>query len=540
MLQNMKIGAKLTAGFLFVALVALVIGVGGYINLHRIDAGSVRIYRQVAQPLGDLTLLSAEFQRVRVNSHKMLSINDKDEHEMMVERSDELLSIIKKRAQAYEKTLINAEDKKLFTSFNQALAEYTTQLGAFNKLVMAGNMVAANELIVEEYDRAARNLQKAIEQLVETKMVQGKQVSGANNVLARNASLIMIVLALGGSVLAFVLGMFLSRMITRPLAALAEDAQQIASGDLTVQIQSRSQDEIGKLATSFNSMADSLRDAIRQVSDTSGHLSSAANELLATSESIATGADAVVNQAQTVATAGEEMAATSNDIANNCQSAASGALDAATSASEGSMVVDKTVQAMGQIARRVQETSDTVARLGQRSDQIGQIVGTIEDIADQTNLLALNAAIEAARAGEQGRGFAVVADEVRALAERTTRATKEISDMIRSIQTETKSAVTVMEEGVHEVAQGTDEAAKSGVALQSIMEQVNSVSMQISQVATAAEEQTATTNEISHNMQQITDVVQQTAQGAKQSAAAAAELSKLAADLQQLVHRFRL
>lgn len=540
MLQNMKIGTKLIAGFLFVALVALLIGLGGYVNLHRIDRGSVRIYTQVAQPLGDLTLLSAEFQRVRVNSHKMLSIDDSDEHELMVDRSDELIGSIKKRAQAYEKTLINDEDKKLFTDFNHTLTEYTTQLTAFNKLIMEGNKVAANELIVDEYDTAARELQKAIEKLVETKMAQGKQVSGTNNTLARNASLFMIALALGGSVLAFVLGMLLSRMITRPLVALADDAQQIASGDLTVRIQSGAKDEIGTLASSFNSMTDSLRGAIRQVSDTSSLLSSAATELLATSETISNGADAVASQAQTVATAGEEMAATSNDIANNCQSAAAGALDASNSASDGSVVVDKTVQAMGLIARRVKETADTVARLGQRSDQIGQIVGTIEDIADQTNLLALNAAIEAARAGEQGRGFAVVADEVRALAERTTRATKEISDMIRSIQAETRSAVTVMEEGVHEVAQGTDEAARSGVALQTIMELVNNVSMQISQVATAAEEQTATTNEISQNILQITDVVQQTAQGAKQSEAAAAELSKLAADLEALVRRFKL
>lgn len=540
MLHDVKLGTKLIGGFLFVALVALLIGLGGYINLHRINAGSVRIYQQIAQPLGDLTLLSAEFQRVRVNSHKMLSVTDKDEHEEMVERSAELIVNINKRAQAYEKTLIGAEDKKLFAAFKQALGEYVVQLETMNKLVMAGDMATANQLIVDDYDRTARNLQKAIEKLVETKMAQGKQVSGTNNSLARNASLIMIVLAIGGSVAAFLLGMFLARMITRPLALLAEDAHQIASGDLTVQIQSRTQDEIGNLAKSFSSMADSLRGTIRQVSDTSGLVESSANQLLSTSEKIATDADAVVNQAQTVATAGEEMAATSNDIASNCQVAAAGALDAATSASDGSIVVDKTVQAMGQIARHVQETAQTVAKLGQRSDQIGQIVGTIEDIADQTNLLALNAAIEAARAGEQGRGFAVVADEVRALAERTTRATKEISDMIRTIQNETRSAVTVMEEGVREVEQGTQEAAKSGAALQNIMEQVNDVSMQISQVATAAEEQTATTSEISNNMQQITEVIQQTANGAQQSAAAAAELTKLAADLQALVHRFKL
>lgn len=540
MLKNMKIGTKMTAGFLFVALVALVIGLAGYFNLHRIEAGSVRLYAQVAQPLGELTLISQDFQRLRVNTHKMLMLTDKDEQEWMVERTEELIGVANKRAQQYEKTLIDQGDKQLYAEFKAALLAFVEHLTAMNKLVMANNMEAANELLADQYDLSARDLQKVIEKMVDAKMAQGKQVSGSNNTLARNASIFMISLALGGSVLAFILGMFLSRMITRPLAALADDAQQIASGDLTVQIQSRSKDEIGVLATSFNSMADSLRGAIRQVSDTSSLLTSAANELLATSESISSGADSVASQAQTVATAGEEMAATSNDIANNCQSAAAGALDASTSASDGSVVVDKTVQAMGQIARRVKETADTVARLGQRSDQIGQIVGTIEDIADQTNLLALNAAIEAARAGEQGRGFAVVADEVRALAERTTRATKEISDMIRSIQAETRSAVTVMEEGVHEVAQGTDEAAKSGVALQTIMELVNNVSMQISQVATAAEEQTATTNEISQNMLQITDVVQQTAQGAKQSEAAAAELSKLAADLEALVHRFKL
>ncbi|MGD9662935.1 MAG: methyl-accepting chemotaxis protein [Porticoccaceae bacterium] len=540
MLNNMKLSVKLIGGFLVVALVAFAIGLGGYVNLHRINTGSVRIYKQVAQPLGDLTLLSAEFQRVRVNSHKMLSLTDPDEHEMMVERSGELVANINKRAQAYEKTLIDAEGKKQFASFKQAQADYVVQLDTLNKLVMAGNMAAANQLIVDEYDRTARNLQLAIEKLVESKMGQGKQVSATNDQLARNAGWFMIGLAIGGAVLAFILGLLLSRSIVRPIAVLAEDAKKIASGDLTVRIQATTGDEIGVLARSFSAMADSLRETIRQVADTSGLVASSADQLFATSERIASGAEEVVNQVQTVATAGEEMAATSNDIANNCNSAAGGALDASTSASEGSMVVDKTVQAMSMIARRVHETATTVASLGQRSDQIGQIVGTIEDIADQTNLLALNAAIEAARAGEQGRGFAVVADEVRALAERTTRATKEISGMIRSIQGETRSAVTAMEEGVHEVEQGTQEAAKSGAALQNIMEQINNLSMQISQVATAAEEQTATTSEISHNIQQITDVIQQTANGAQQSATAAAELNKLAADLQSLVHRFKL
>ena len=195
---------------------------------------------------------------------------------------------------------------------------------------------------------------------------------------------------------------------------------------------------------------------------------------------------------------------------------------------------------MSHIADKVKESAKTVESLGSRSDQIGAIIGTIEDIADQTNLLALNAAIEAARAGEQGRGFAVVADEVRALAERTTRATKEIGEMIKAIQRETKGAVTAMEQGVLQVQEGTSEAGKSGSALQDILQQINDVAMQVNQIATAAEEQTATTNEISNNMHQITDVVQQTTQGAQQSATAAAQLNKNAEELQRLVRQFRL
>jgi hemerythrin-like metal-binding protein len=224
----------------------------------------------------------------------------------------------------------------------------------------------------------------------------------------------------------------------------------------------------------------------------------------------------------------------------NCQMAAEGAKRANQAAEHGSEVVENSISVMHRIAERVQSSAKTVEALGRRSDEIGAIVGTIEDIADQTNLLALNAAIEAARAGEQGRGFAVVADEVRALAERTTKATREIGQMIKAIQQETKSAVTAMEEGVCEVEQGTEEATRSGEALQNIQEEINSLNMQVQQIATAAEEQTATTSEISSNIHSITEVAQSTVEGARKTSDAAQHLSRLSGELGALIGQFKL
>jgi methyl-accepting chemotaxis protein len=348
----------------------------------------------------------------------------------------------------------------------------------------------------------------------------------------------------GAGAFAVVMGLasvgFLTRNFTTRLKRVANAMSRVADGDLSVQVTVFAEDEIGDLGKSINRMLSFTNTMITSIKDTATELESAAEMLYAVNEQIAESSEEVAAQTGTVATASEQMSATSMEIAQNCGMAAQSSQQGSTLATDGVSIVQETVAGMHRIAEKVKQSAVTVESLGSRSEQIGEIVGTIEDIADQTNLLALNAAIEAARAGEQGRGFAVVADEVRALAERTTRATKEIGQMIRTIQTETKGAVASMKEGVNEVERGTSDAARSGEALGNIRNQINAVAEQINQIATAAEEQMATTSEITSNIHQMTEVVQMSASCSHDSAEASKNLLKHAGELRRLVKHFNL
>ena len=437
-----------------------------------------------------------------------------------------------------------AEEKELVATARKTAVTMISTFDDKMLPLLKGNSEITPEIhaLNKELGQYAKVITSDMEKVAESMIKDARLADESFNSSIKHTITIGIVISLIGIIFSIVIAIFVTRAILTPLNGLLNMLTDVAhgEGDLTKRLDATSGDEIAQASSMFNQFIEKLHGIISKISSTSSQVAAASTQLQATAERIATGAEEVAAQAGTVATAGEQMSATSDDIAQNCQMAAEGAQRASQAASDGADVARHTIDGIRSRGEKTRENAVIIESLGTRSDQIGAIVATIEDIADQTNLLALNAAIEAARAGEQGRGFAVVADEVRNLATRTTNATKEIGGMIRAIQTETKQAIASMEEGVKGTERGVIEAAQLETSLNNILEQVNDVAMQVNQIATAAEEQTATTSEISSNMMQITEVVQQTSQGAHESASAAAQLSGNAEELQRLVRQFKL
>ena len=520
---NLKIGTKLGSAFGFLLVMMVVMVCVGINSTRRID-GSVK---EIAK--GSYVKTGYAFQASKalddvVASIRMLALL-KDEKTIATEKQkiEEARGRYREAMSKLEEMEKSEQGVKLLANMKDAIAPAAQANNRVIGLALAHKQDEAVALLLREAIPLTRKVSEAFDAQVKFQQGNVDATYQKSEEIYGQTKWFQIIAGMIAIILGILAATFLTRHFTFRINKLAVTMVRIADGDLSTQVVIHADDEIGELGRSINRMVTSVGSIMASVKETASKVESSADMLNQVCELQATSTEQMAAQTGTIATAGEEMAATSTGIAQNCNTAAESSKQGNNLVMEGVSVVQETVAGMHRISERVKTTAASLESLGSRSDQIGEIVGTIEDIADQTNLLALNAAIEAARAGEQGRGFAVVADEVRALAERTTKATKEIAQMIKAIQNETADAVKSMGEGVIEVERGSADAVKSGDALNEILTQINAISMEVSQIATAAEEQTATTMEITNNITQISEVVKMNASSSHDAASAAKE-----------------
>jgi methyl-accepting chemotaxis protein len=359
--------------------------------------------------------------------------------------------------------------------------------------------------------------------------------SGLNHVMMTIGIIALVLIV----VVSFLLVSFVKRFM-RPIVELAPVANRLAEGDLSMQIETTRNDEIGQVLAAMRNMIEKWKDVVTDVKQASDNIASAGDQLNSNAGQVSHLSSDQAQRAQQVATSAEELSQTVMDIARNINTIAQSATDTVNVAKEGEVVVRKSILEVKEIAETVDQSAEFVKSLGERSKQIGEIINVINEIADQTNLLALNAAIEAARAGEQGRGFAVVADEVRKLAERTAHSTSEIGDMISAIQEEVSKAVDSMENAMGKVNSGVELSANAGRSLEAIVQKADELQSMVQQIATATEEMSATSDEISKDIEQIASASKETSTSSEQTAQAALELTRLSGDLQKTVGGFRI
>ncbi|MBA1197275.1 HAMP domain-containing protein [Pseudomonas plecoglossicida] len=430
--------------------------------------------------------------------------------------------------------VLNTLPTKLPAEYAAGLDDASTALAAYRDAV---NQFASAQTAAEQA------LQRMTEQgavLIDT----SKQMSSSQTEVRDQGTQQAKTVLAGATALALLLGLIAAWAITRqivgPLRYTLTAAERVASGDLSQNLQIDRRDELGQLQASMQRMTVSLRELIGGIGDGVTQIASAAEELSAVTEQTSAGVNNQKIETDQVATAMNEMAATVHEVARNAEQASEAALAADQQAREGDRVVGEAIAQIERLASEVNNSSEAMNQLKDESDKIGSVLDVIKAVAQQTNLLALNAAIEAARAGEAGRGFAVVADEVRSLAQRTQQSTEEIEALIAGLQSGTQRVASVMDASRDLTESSVELTRRAGGSLETITRTVSSIQAMNQQIATAAEQQSAVAEEINRSVMNVRDISDQTSAASEETASSSVELARLGTHLQGLVGRFRL
>jgi methyl-accepting chemotaxis protein len=537
--RNLKVSQKLGLGFGVLLLLMAGQGIFSLRQLSKVNGATIELATNWMPSVEALAKIRFDTSTLRRGELSLLFADrkDTDSAKEQIQLQHNLLDADYKR---YEPLISSDEEHKIYEDFRADMAKAESDQARVAKLAENGKHKEAVKLSQGE-GRFAINA--ALEKLGEDiKLnVDGGDAAAQSAATAYTSSRYWVVSILGTAIaLGILLLVAITKSVANPVYKTMAVLECLAVRDLTTTLKIDSTDELGAMAVALNRTIEVLRGTVGTIMQSAEQLASASEEISAGAGQTAESARTQSDQTMQVATAMQEMSSTVLQISENSQKASNASRNAAEAARNGGKAVEETLATMRGIAESTTKVASTITQLGKGSEQIGKIISVIDDIADQTNLLALNAAIEAARAGEQGRGFAVVADEVRKLAERTTKATKEISGMIQSIQLETQNAIQAMAQESKEVQVGVEKTSASGAALREIIKMSEDVGDMIATIATAATEQSATTEQINSSISQISGSTQESSASAAQTSKACTDLSSLAFDLQHLVKQFKL
>ncbi|KII34024.1 methyl-accepting chemotaxis protein [Pseudomonas fluorescens] len=537
-LRNLNIAPRAFLGFAFIALLVIVLGVFAVNRMTTIRQASIDMDTNQLPSVTYLGVVTENVLRLRILSFRILVNRDPAGLQEAQTRIGVLVDKVRSAQASYAALPAEADERALYQAFATTLDNYLQAQNQMMDLSRQDKVDEMRTLINTRIKDGTDQMGEQLNKLIAINASDAKTASIQAGQYYDSAITGIIIVAVFAAVATVLLAWLLTRSIVTPLNRAVQAAQTIADGNLTKVIEIDGKDEPARLLEALAAMQTNLRKTIEQIAGSATQLGAAAEELSAVTEEASRGLQQQNNEIEQAATAVNEMTAAVEEVARNAVSTSEASNQSTHAAREGRDQVVKTVDAIQTMTHDVQNTAQMIEGLAAQGRDIGKVLDVIRAIAEQTNLLALNAAIEAARAGEAGRGFAVVADEVRALAHRTAQSTQEIEKMVAGIQNGTGEAVSSMQQSNQRTQTTLEMARAAGVALEQITQSIHQINERNLVIASASEEQAQVSREVDRNLVNIRDLATQSAAGANQTSAATHELSRLAVDLNAMVARF--
>lgn len=537
-IRNMNIAPRAFLGFAFIAALVIGLSVFSVNRMALIRQATIDMESSQLPSIATLSVMLENSLRLRITSFRTLVNREPALLRETDARIAELIGKLQSAKKAYAALPAEADESAVFKQFEATLSTFLEIQAKVLELSGQDKIEDMRVLINTRMKEATDLMGAQINQLILMNTKSAADAAALSRQEYDSANLGIIGVSVVAVLLTILLAWLLTRSIVNPLSRAVRAAEEIAAGDLTRPIEVDGKDEAAQLLLALVTMQRNLRQTIELISGSSTQLASAAEELSAVTEESSRGLQQQNNEIEQAATAVNEMTAAVEEVARNAVSTSEASQQSNQTARQGRDRVVDTVKSIQDMTQQLQATSGLVEGLAAQGRDIGKVLDVIRSIAEQTNLLALNAAIEAARAGEAGRGFAVVADEVRALAHRTAQSTTEIEQMVAGIQTRTGDAVQSMSRNTDSTRTTLSLANSAGDALELITEAIAQINERNLVIASASEEQAQVSREVDRNLVNIRDLAAQTAAGANQTSAASHELSRLAVDLKAMVARF--